>query len=74
MRVAHPVHSQLWLEVPGLDEVEPTVTVELGCCCGCSMQVEVNVALGAAALVRVVEEASRRLVAFENEHRDCEGA
>jgi hypothetical protein len=33
--------------------------------------VKVNVTLAAMALARVVDEASRRLVAFENRHRDC---
>lgn len=71
MRLAHPVHGQLWLEVPDLEEAGPTVRVRLGCRCGQSAEVKVNVALAEGALVKVVDEASRRLVAFENRHREC---
>lgn len=76
MRLAHPVHTQLWLEVPDLERPEPTVTVRLGCRCGRSTEVEVNVALGGGALAAVVDEASRRLVAFADKHNKhrCGGA
>jgi hypothetical protein len=74
LRLAHPVHGQLWLEVPELEEPGPTVTMRLGCSCGRSTEVEVSVAVGGPALASLVEEASRRLVAFESRHRGCAGA
>jgi hypothetical protein len=73
MRVLHPLHSQLWLEVPDLERAEPAVTVRLGCqVCGNCAQVEVNVALHGVALAAVVKQASERLVEFENSHRHCQ--
>ena len=71
MRLAHPVHTQLWLEVPDLEAPGPTVSVRLGCRCGQSAEVKVNVTLAEMALARLVDKASRRLTAFEARHRDC---
>jgi hypothetical protein len=71
LRLVHPVHGQLWLDVPDLEEAGPTVRVRLGCRCGRSSEVEVNVTVGGGALAKAVGEASRRLEGFENRHRDC---
>jgi hypothetical protein len=71
LRLAHPVHTQLWLDVPDLEEAGSTVRVRLGCRCGRSAEVKVNVALAEGALAKVVDQASRRLAAFENKHRCC---
>ena len=71
MRLAHPVHPQLWLDVPDLEEAGPMVKVRLGCRCGQLAEVKVNVALAGGELAVVVDRASRRLAAFENRHRCC---